>query len=253
MSPTSWYVLTPFTPRIQIPQPSVMACHPRYIIHYTEHARPLVTFHALSRDLPDHPRWFNTRNINVIPLQLLYFFPWHFPIFPLHLPIFQFYLVELVSSLSIVYMNSATSGLMKSGRGRQPSRPRISQTHHRTASKTWQEMRHAFLGPEVTEFVTVPKHSGINSTGGEKLKRLLILSCTGPFWYTQQFYFQHTLRLYIIHGTDKIMTQYDTGRTEIPFGPFDVCIWESFSRPGLPNKGTPHQCPSCGIFAEPLN
>jgi hypothetical protein len=58
----------------------------------------------------------------------------------------------------------------------------------------------------------------------ETLRLLLVL---GPFWYTQQLYFQHALRLYISHGTDTVMTQYDTGRTKIPFGPFDVCIWVS--------------------------
>jgi hypothetical protein len=87
----------------------------------------------------------------------------------------------------------------------------------------------------------------------EPLRSLLVF-CTGPFWYTQQLYFQHTLRLYISHGTDTIMTQYDTGRTEIPFGPFDVCIWTSpFLVQDSPIEGTPHQCPSCGIFAESLN
>jgi hypothetical protein len=75
--------------------------------------------------------------------------------------------------------------------------------------------------------------------------RLLLVSCTGPFWYTQQFYFQHTLRLFISHGTDTIMTQYDTCRTEIPFGPFDVCIWVSpILVQDSPIEGTPHQCPS---------
>jgi hypothetical protein len=57
--------------------------------------------------------------------------------------------------------------------------------------------------------------------------RLLLVFCTVPFWYTQQLYFQHTLRPYISHGTDTIMKQYDTGRTEIPFGPFGVFIWVS--------------------------
>jgi hypothetical protein len=113
-----------------MPYPSVMACHPRNITHYTEHARSLVTFHALSRDIPDHTRRSNTRNTTLIPLQLLNFFPLYFPIFPLHLPIFPlhlpifplhlpifplhlpifpFDLVELVTSPSLVYINSATS------------------------------------------------------------------------------------------------------------------------------------------------
>jgi hypothetical protein len=57
--------------------------------------------------------------------------------------------------------------------------------------------------------------------------RLLIVFCLGPFWHTQQLYFDSRFRLYMSHGTDTIMTQYDTGRTEIPFGPFNVCIWVS--------------------------
>jgi Integrase zinc binding domain len=84
--------------------------------------------------------------------------------------------------------------------------------------------------------------------------RLLIVFCLGPFSYTQELYFDSRFHLYISRGTDTIMTQYDTGRTEIPFGPFDVCIWVS---PVLvqdsPIEGTPHQCPSCGIFSSPLN
>jgi hypothetical protein len=52
---------------------------------------------------------FNTRNITVIPLQLLDFFQLHFPIVPLHLPIVPFDLVELVPSLSLVCINSSTS------------------------------------------------------------------------------------------------------------------------------------------------
>jgi hypothetical protein len=84
--------------------------------------------------------------------------------------------------------------------------------------------------------------------------RLLIVFCLGPFWYTQQLYFDSRFRLYISHGTDTIMTQYDTCRTEIPFGHFDVCIWVShFLVQDASIEGTPHQCPSCGIFAEPLN
>jgi hypothetical protein len=56
------------------------------------------------------------------------------------------------------------------------------------------------------------------------------------------------------HGIDTIMTHYETGRTEIPFGPFDVCIWASpFLVQDSPVEGTRHQCPSCGMFAEPLN
>jgi hypothetical protein len=71
--------------------------------------------------------------------------------------------------------------------------------------------------------------------------RLLLVFCTGPFRYTQQLYIQYTLRLYISHGTDTIMTQNDTGRTEIPFGPFDVCIWMSpFLVQDSQIEGTPH-------------
>jgi hypothetical protein len=40
--------------------------------------------------------------------------------------------------------------------------------------------------------------------------------------YTQQHYFQHTLRLYISLGAETILTQYDTGGTKVPFGPSDV-------------------------------
>jgi hypothetical protein len=56
------------------------------------------------------------------------------------------------------------------------------------------------------------------------------------------------------NSTDSIMTRYDTGRTEIPFGPFDVCNWVSpFLIQDSPIKGTPLQCPNRGILAEPLN
>jgi hypothetical protein len=59
---------------------------------------------------------------------------------------------------------------------------------------------------------------------------------------------------HISHGTDTIMTRYDTGRTEIPFGPVDVCIWVSpFLVQDSPIEGTLHQCPFCGIISEPLN
>jgi hypothetical protein len=44
------------------------------------------------------------------------------------------------------------------------------------------------------------------------------------------------------------MTQYDTGTTEIPFGPFDVCIWVShFLVQDSPIEGTPHQYPFRGV------
>jgi hypothetical protein len=75
--------------------------------------------------------------------------------------------------------------------------------------------------------------------------------CASPFWYTQQLYFQNILRRYISHGTDPIITRYDTGRTEIPFSPFDFCICVShFLLQNSPIEGTPHQCPFRGILAE---
>jgi hypothetical protein len=84
--------------------------------------------------------------------------------------------------------------------------------------------------------------------------RLLIVFCLGPFWYTLQLFFRLALPSHISHGTDTILTRYDTGRTEIAFGPFDVCIWVSpFLGQDSPIEGTPHQCPFCGIFAEPLD
>jgi hypothetical protein len=69
--------------------------------------------------------------------------------------------------------------------------------------------------------------------------RLLLVFCKGPFWYTQQFYFQHTFRLYITHGTETIMTLYDSGRTEFSFGPSDVCIWVSPFSSGTPQSKVP--------------
>jgi hypothetical protein len=69
-----------------------------------------------------------------------------------------------------------------------------------------------------------------------------------------QFYFQHTHRLYVSHGTDNIMTQHDTGRTEILFGLFNICIWVSpFLVHDSPIEDTPLQCSFRGIFAEPPN
>jgi hypothetical protein len=102
--------------------------------------------------------------------------------------------------------------------------------------------------------VTLPKHLGINSMKGEKLYAFWYYFARVVFLTTQQLYFQHTLRLYIIHGTDTIMTQYDTSRIKVPFGLFDVCIWVShFLVQDSPIEGTPHQCPFRGIFAEPRN
>jgi hypothetical protein len=49
------------------------------------------------------------------------------------------------------------------------------------------------------------------------------------------------------------MTQYDTGGTKIPFGPFDVRIWVSpFLVQDSPIEGTPYQCAFRDIVAEPL-
>jgi hypothetical protein len=48
--------------------------------------------------------------------------------------------------------------------------------------------------------------------------RLLIGFCLGHFGTLSSF------TLHISHGTDSIMTQYDTDRIVLPFGPFDVCI-----------------------------
>jgi hypothetical protein len=106
-------------------------------------------------------------------------------------------------------------------------------------------------------FITIyygAKTLRVNSLRCIENLRLLIVFCLGPFWYTQQLYFDSRFRLYIGHGNDTIMTQYDTGRTEIPFGHFDVCIWVSpFLVRDSPIEGTPHHCPSCGIFAAALN
>jgi hypothetical protein len=84
--------------------------------------------------------------------------------------------------------------------------------------------------------------------------RVLLVICSGPFWYTQQLYYDSRFRLYRSHGTDINMTQYDIGRTEIPFGLFDVCIWVSpFLVQDSRIEGPPHRCPLRGIFAEPLH
>jgi hypothetical protein len=94
-------------------------------------------------------------------------------------------------------------------------------------------------------------------TAGDALRenlRLLLVFCNGPIWYTQQLYFQRTLPSHISRGTDTIMIRYGTGRTEIPFGPFDVCFWVSpFLVQDSPIEGTPHQSPFRGMFAEPPN
>jgi hypothetical protein len=76
----------------------------------------------------------------------------------------------------------------------------------------------------------------------------------GPFFVHSAVLLSTHTPSHLSYGTDTVMTQYDTGRTEIPFGPFDVCIWVSpFLVQDSPIEGTPHQYPSRGIFAEPLN
>jgi hypothetical protein len=101
--------------------------------------------------------------------------------------------------------------------------------------------------------VTMPRHSGITCYVDRDSTPVGSI-CTGTFWYTQQLYFQRALRLYISHGTDNIMTRYDTTRIEIPFGSFDVRIWVShFLVQETLIERTPYQCPFRGIFAEPLN
>jgi hypothetical protein len=49
--------------------------------------------------------------------------------------------------------------------------------------------------------------------------------CSGPFWYTQQLYFDSRIRLYISHGTDTIMTQYDccSGHCRDDASLIDIC------------------------------
>jgi hypothetical protein len=50
------------------------------------------------------------------------------------------------------------------------------------------------------------------------------------------------------------MAQYDTGRTEITVGTFDVCIWvRPFAVQASSIEGPPQECSFRGIFAEPLN
>jgi hypothetical protein len=140
--------------------------------------------------------------------------------------------------------------------GRSPERPlgeihraRHPLLHHQSAPS---------VGANWRSSVGAPCY-GAETLRGNSLRcieslRLLIVFCSGSFWNTQQLYFDSRFRLYISLGTDTIMKQYDTGRTEIPFGPFDVCIWGSpFLVQDSPIEGTPHQCPSCGIFAAPLN
>jgi hypothetical protein len=73
--------------------------------------------------------------------------------------------------------------------------------------------------------------------------RLLIVFCSGPFWYSQQLYFRLTLPSHISHGTYSIMTSMTL------VGPKSIwtlrCLFlcESFSRPGLPNRRYPSPVP----------
>jgi hypothetical protein len=119
-------------------------------------------------------------------------------------------------------------------------------------------MHNLFKG-DALEFYSAYIFYGVETLGNKfylsrETLRLSLSLCTGTFWYTQQLYFQHTLRLYISHGTDTIMKRYATERTEIPFGPFDVCIWvSSFLIQDSPVEGTSLQSPIRGILTEPLN
>jgi hypothetical protein len=58
------------------------------------------------------------------------------------------------------------------------------------------------------------------------------------------FYFQQNTSPYISHGTDTMMTQYDTGGTENSLAPFDVRLWVNhFLIPDSPIEGTPFSVP----------
>jgi hypothetical protein len=86
--------------------------------------------------------------------------------------------------------------------------------------------------------VTVSKHPLLNLYAVIDL-HLSLLFCTGPIGILRSLQRTHPSR--ISHGTDKIMTHYDTGRTEFPFGQFDVCIWVGhFLVQDSPIEGTPH-------------
>jgi hypothetical protein len=106
---------------------------------------------------------------------------------------------------------------------------------------------------DVAPIVTGPKPSGALFYVVRE-PTLIYSILFGSFWYTQQLYFRLKFPSHISHSTDTILTRYDTGRTEIPFLPFDVCIWVSpFLVHDSPIEGTSHRCTFRGIFAEPLN
>jgi hypothetical protein len=98
----------------------------------------------------------------------------------------------------------------------------------------------------------VPKHSGTNFLRGWDILRLLPVFARVLFG--QKSLPSMRLISHISHGTENILIQYDTGRTEIPFGPFDVCIWVSpFLVQGSPIKGTLTSACSVAFYPEPLN
>jgi hypothetical protein len=103
--------------------------------------------------------------------------------------------------------------------------------------------------------VTVPIHSGIKFLLEERNFVPIASILHGSFTVqSAALRLAHTRSLCISHGIDTIMTQYDTGRTKIPFGPLDVCIWVSpFIVQDSAIEGTPHQSPIRGLFAEQLN
>jgi hypothetical protein len=83
--------------------------------------------------------------------------------------------------------------------------------------------------------------------------RLLLVVCTVLFWvHSAALRSTHTPS-HISHGTDSIMAQYDTGRTESNSA-LRYHIWVSlFLIQNYPIEGNPRQCPFRGIFAEPLS
>jgi hypothetical protein len=101
----------------------------------------------------------------------------------------------------------------------------------------------------------VSKHSGIKILLEERNFAPIASILPGSFSVQSAALLSaHTRRLCISHGTDTIMTRYDTGRTKIPFGPLDVCIWVSpFLAQDSALEGTRHQCSLRGLFSEPLN
>jgi hypothetical protein len=64
-------------------------------------------------------------------------------------------------------------------------------------------------------------------------------NCTGPFWDTQQPLLWRRRPSHIRHGTDNIVTRYDTGRSKIHIEPFDVCSWGVVSIRKSPSTSPP--------------